>query len=199
MRRIVLAFLTTGVLLLPGCVQAAVEREDDHKELTALRETTRKAINTMDFDTLKPYLIGDSLTVITVDGKKVTSLEGFRDYWSKLFHTKEFGLDKIEVNPVADGPTEFLSDTVGVCHGTSTDKYFFKNGDVRSMPERWTAVVVKDDGGWKVSRIIFSANILENPVVTALQQETGKIIGVCGLGGLAIGVLVTWLLLRKKT
>ena len=88
-----------------ACVQAAVQHDEDHKSLTALRETTREAINTRNFDMLKPYLVSENLTVITVDGKKCESLAAFRDYWSKLFEVKAFGLDRIEVNPVADGPT----------------------------------------------------------------------------------------------
>ncbi len=198
MRRILLMLVSVVVLLSPAGVQASADREADHKELTALRETTQKAINTMNFDILKPYLVSDNLTVITVDGKKYESLTAFRDYWNQLFQTKAFGLDRIEVNPVADGPTDFLADTVGVCHGTSNDRYFFKNGEIRVMPERWTAVVVKDNGQWKVSRIIFSANILDNPVVTALQQETGKVIAIAGLAGLTIGAAVMWLIGRKK-
>lgn len=66
------------------------------------------------------------MTVITVDGQKFVSLDAFRDYWTKLFENKTFGIDKIEVKPVADGPTEFLSNDVGVCHGTSNDSYYFK-------------------------------------------------------------------------
>lgn len=198
MRRMLLMLVAVLVLMAPAGVRAADDREADHKELTALRETTQKAINTMNFDILKPYLVSDNLTVVTVDGKKCESLSAFSEYWNKLFRTKEFGLDRIEVKPVADGPTEFLSDTVGICHGTSNDQYYFKSGDVRSMPERWTAVVLKDNGVWKVSRIIFSANILENPVVTAVQQETGKAIAVAGLAGLVLGILAGWLLGRMK-
>lgn len=173
----------------------------DHVELTKLREVTEKAINTRDFETLKPFLVQNNLTVITVDGQKFASLDAFRDYWTKLFENKTFGIDKIEVKPVADGPTEFLSDTVGICHGTSNDSYFFKGGEVKVMPERWSAVVVKDNGVWKVSRIIFSANILDNPVVTTIKDDIQKFVIMAVLAGAAVGIAIGALgmsMMRKK-
>jgi hypothetical protein len=182
-------------------VQADEAHAKDHVELTKLREVTEKAINTRDFETLKPFLVKDNLTVITVDGQKFVSLDAFRDYWTKLFENKTFGIDKIEVKPVADGPTEFLSDNVGVCHGTSNDRYYFKTGDVRVMPERWSAVVVKDNGVWKVSRIIFSANILDNPVVTTIKDDIQKFVIIAVVAGAAVGIAIGALgatMMRKK-
>ncbi len=173
----------------------------DHQELTKLREVTVKAINTRNFDLLKPYLVQNNLTVITVDGQKFASLEAFRDYWTKLFENKSIGIERIEVKPIADGPTEFLSDNVGVCHGTSNDSYYFKAGDVKVMPERWSAVVLKDNGVWKVSRIIFSANILDNPVVTTIKADIEKFVIIAVLAGVAIGVAIGALgmsMIRKK-
>jgi hypothetical protein len=173
----------------------------DHAELTKLRQVTEKAINSRDFETLKPYLVKDNLTVITVDGQKFVSLDAFRDYWTKLFENKTFGIDKIEVKPVADGPTEFLSNDVGVCHGTSNDSYYFKTGDVKVMPERWSAVVVKDGGTWKVSRIIFSANILDNPVVTTIKDDIQKFVIIAVLAGALVGIAIGALgasMMRKK-
>jgi hypothetical protein len=173
----------------------------DHQELTKLREVTEKAINTRNFDLLKPYLVQNNLTVITVDGQKFASLEAFREYWTKLFENKSLGIERIEVKPIADGPTEFLSDNVGVCHGTSNDSYYFKTGDVKVMPERWSAVVLKDKGVWKVSRIIFSANILDNPVVTTIKADIEKFVIIAVLAGAVIGVLIGALgmsMIRKK-
>jgi hypothetical protein len=182
-------------------VQSDQSHKKDHEDLTNLRETTVKAINTRSFDLLKPYLLENNLTVITVDGQKFASLDAFRDYWTKLFDNKSYGIDRIEVKPVADGPTEFLADTVGVCHGTSNDSYFFKNGEVKVMPERWSAVVIKDKGVWKVSRIIFSANILDNPVVTTIKDDIQKFVVIAVLAGALVGVVIGALgmsMIRKK-
>ncbi len=69
------------------------------------------------------------------------------------------------------------------------------------MPERWSAVVVKDGGIWKVSRIIFSANILDNPVVTTIKDDIQKFVIIAVLAGALVGIVIGALgatMMRKK-
>ena len=69
------------------------------------------------------------------------------------------------------------------------------------MPERWSAVVIKDGGKWKVSRIIFSANILDNPVVTTIKDDIQKFVIMAVLAGAAVGIAIGALgmsMIRKK-
>jgi len=199
MRKISMLILPVAMSIGTTAWAAVSEsRTADHDALKKLLVTTSTAINTQKFDTLKPFLAKDNLTVITVDGQKFGSLDAFQDYWKKLFENKITNLDRIEVNPVPDGDTEFVSENVGICHGTSNDKYYFKGGDVRTMPERWTAVVLKEGPTWKVSRIIFSANIMDNPVVTALKDRMQNYLLIAGACGLLLGGVTGWLLGQKK-
>lgn len=208
MRRILALSTFTLVSLMSlaanSAEQAALTTKDtdakaaDHKALSALLKVGETAINTRDFETFKPHLAKGKFTVITVDGKKFESLDAFKTYWDDLFKAHRTELDKIEVNPVADGPTEFLADNVGICHGTSNDKYFFKNGETKTMPERWTAVLLKEDGDWKISEIIFSASIFDNPIISTIKEETPKLLVFAGLGGLIVGALGMSAFGRKK-
>lgn len=198
MRKLSIFTVSAIITLCTASVYAADVHEKDHAELTELRQTTEKAINDQQFETLRPLLAKDDLTVVTVDGKKLTGLDQFSEYWKNLFTDKTTALEKVTVHPVADGPTEFLSDTVGICHGQSTDEYTFKGGEVRTMPERWTAVVVKEGDKWKISRIIFSASVLDNPIVKAIEQETQKFIAAAGIGGFIMGALAGFLFGSKK-
>ncbi len=69
------------------------------------------------------------------------------------------------------------------------------------MPERWSAVVIKDNGVWKVSRIIFSANILDNPVVTTIKDDIQKFVIIAVLCGALVGIVIGALgmsMIRKK-
>jgi hypothetical protein len=199
MRQLFLIIMTSFFLCMASVgVWAEGDRKADHAELTQLLKITQNAFNTKNFDLLKPYIAKDTFMVITIDGNKLESLEAFRTYWNDILKKNKTGLEKIEVNPIADGPTEFLSDTVGICHGKSDDRYFFTSGDVRTMPERWTAVLLKEAGTWKVSRIIFSANILDNPVLTGTKEALQQWIIWAGLGGLFAGALAIGLVCRKK-
>lgn len=71
----------------------------DHAELTKLREVTEKAINSRDFETLKPYLVKDNLTVITVDGQKFVSLDAFRDTGPSYLKIRLSASTKLKLNP----------------------------------------------------------------------------------------------------
>ena len=129
-------------------VAAQEERNEDHVALRSLRETAAKALNTNDFDLVLPHL-HERFSIITVDGKKFTSIEAFKSYWEGLFTGENPPLKRIEIDPQADTLTDFLDEYTGVVHGTSNDTYHFNSGDVRSMTTRWTAVVQKEKGGWK--------------------------------------------------
>jgi hypothetical protein len=198
MRQVLFMMMTLVIWLNPVGAWAEDARRADHDTLKALLKTTQQAFNTKNFDLIKPYIAKEHFTVITIDGNKFESLEAFRQYWNDILKNNKTGLARIEVNPVADGPTEFLADKVGICHGTSNDRYFFTSGDVLTMPERWTAVVLNEDGVWKVSRIIFSANILDNPVLTSTKDALQKFILLAALAGLLVGAFGMWLFRCRK-
>jgi hypothetical protein len=199
MRRLVLVVISVFIWLTPVSSLAEEFRKADHDALKGLLKVTQQAFNTENFALLQAHIAKDSFTVVTIDGNKFESLEAFRTYWNDILKKNKTGLERIEVNPIADGPTEFLADNVGICHGTSSDKYYFTSGDVKTMPERWTAVLLKESGVWKVSRIIFSANVLDNPVLTGTKDAMQKFIIWAALAGLVIGAFGMWLLRRKKS
>ncbi len=194
-------FLIASVTLL-SCLapmETWADTNSDHIALKTLLKNTQQAFNTKNFELLMPYIASGSFTVITIDGHKLESLKTFQAYWHDILHKSKTGLERIEVNPIADGPTEFLAENVGICHGTSNDRYYFTGGDIKTMPERWTAVLLKEGGVWKISRIIFSANILDNPVLSGTRESMGQLILWAALGGLLTGALGMWLIRYRKT
>lgn len=198
MRRFLLVVISVFIWLTPVSSWAEEARKADHDALKGLLKITQQAFNTENFELMKNHIAKDNFTVVTIDGNKFESLEAFRTYWNDILKKNKTGLERIEVNPVADGPTQFLAENVGICHGTSNDNYYFTSGDVRTMPERWTAVLLKEEGAWKVSRIIFSANVLDNPVLTGTKDAMQNFILLAALAGLAIGALGMWLFRCKK-
>ncbi len=145
------------------------EREADHEELRALRRTVTAAVSSKQFDLLEP-VIDDSFTVITVDNQKFEGLAAFRDYWNSLFEGEDALLNSITGEAEADALTEFLSENVGVAQGTSVNILDFKALGERELPIRWTAVVRKVDGRWRISKLHLSGNINDNPVVDATRM-----------------------------
>jgi ketosteroid isomerase-like protein len=175
----------------------AEERQEDHDALRAMLRTATEALNSQNFDLIQP-LLHENFTIITVDNQKFTTLDDFRTYWNGLFAGDIPLLQRIEVNAVADDLTTFLDESTGVVHGTSRDTYYFTDVGVREMPTRWTAVVQKADGDWKLVKVHFSANILDNPVLDAAKASTIKLAGLALLVGIILGAGIVYLVKRRN-
>lgn len=196
MRQVLVLALLAFILSAPAY---AGERDADHEALRGILKTSSEALSSADFDKLKPVLSSKNLTVVTVDNQRFKSLDEFKAYWDKMFNGPTSLLKGLKVEPTAEAQTEFLSDNVGIVDGTSKETYTFRDGDVRDMTTRWTAVVDKEDGNWKIAQIHFSANVLDNPVLSAAQKAAGGNIMLPGLVGFALGSLLLGFLGRKKT
>lgn len=184
------------LLFFPASVNAQ-DREQDHEELRSLLGSLTEAVNSRNLDLARP-LVHPRFTMITVDNMKFTSFDDFETYWEGLFAGDDALLTRAVLRPEADDLTEFLGDDIGVVHGTSNDIYVFADGDERTMATRWTAVLQKDDGAWKLSRIQFSANLLDNPMLGA-AKTFAYWTGGAGLAlGLIIGGLLMGLTMRRR-
>lgn len=190
-----------GGVVLCACLVStplcAEERHADHEALRAILKRGAEALNTGNFDAMAPFL-HSQFTIVTVDNQKFTTLDAFRTYWNGLFKGEKRMLDKIETNPVADDLTRFLAEDVGVTHGVSSDTYHFRDGDVRKMQVRWTAVVAREGGVWKLVKLHMSSNLLDNPVLDAVRQTATRTAALAGGAALALGVLLGYLLGRRR-
>jgi ketosteroid isomerase-like protein len=196
-RAITLAVLS--FIIFASFSAVADNRDADHEALRGIMKTSSEALNAGDFDKLKPVLSTKDFTFITIDNQKFKNIDDFSKYWRSLLEGPTALLKGIKIEPEADGKTAFLSDNVGVVDGTSKETYTFRDGDVRQMTTRWSAVVDKEDGNWKIAQIHFSANVLDNPVLSAAKSTAGGNILLPGLVGFVIGSLLIGLLGRKKT
>lgn len=173
------------------------DREKDHEALRTILAKGAEALTTRNLDLVAP-LLHPAFTIITVDNSKTVGLDAFRKYYASLFEGPDAILSKVEVRLVADNATRFLDDNSGVVYGTSDETFHFKDGDVRTMKTRWSATAQKETDGWKLVNVHFSANVLDNPLLTAAKSYAMKL-AVAGFGaGLVLGVLLM-LLRRKRT
>lgn len=192
-----IAGLVAIVLLGTGGVWAQDARQQDHEELRALLGTIAQAINARDFGKLAPVL-DQEFWVTTVDQKRFTSLDAFRTHWEGLFKSDRALVRRVTIKPTADELTRFLAPDVGLSSGTSEDTWEFSDGDVRVMKVRWTAVVRKADGRWRLASAHVGTDLLDNPVVEAAKQRAWRLAAGLGIGGLVIGALGGVVLGRRR-
>jgi ketosteroid isomerase-like protein len=195
-----IAGLALVCALLPGSPAVATAqdaRAADHEALRGVLRAVTQALNAQDFPALAAVLDRD-FSVTTVDQRRFKSLGEFRTYWDGLFQGERAVVRKVTLAPTADDLTLFLSEDVGVSSGTSDDVWEFTDGDVRTMKVRWTAVVRRTDGQWKLAAAHVGTNLLDNPVLDAAKQAAWRLAAALGAAGLVVGVLVGWLLARRR-
>jgi uncharacterized protein (TIGR02246 family) len=172
------------------------ERKADHDALRAILAKSADALNTRKLDSIAD-LLHPGFTVITVDNQKLVGVDALKKYYAGLFDGPNAMLAKLEVKPVADELTRFVSDSSGVVYGVSDDTYTFRDGDVRTMKTRWSAVVQKDGDAWKLVNVHFSANLLDNPMLDAAKGYAQRLMWIAGVVGLVLGALLMLMLRRR--
>jgi hypothetical protein len=67
------------------------------------------------------------------------------------------------------------------------------------MKTRWTATVIKDtDGKWRILTLHIGTDFLDNPIL-AVAEDSAKFIGAAGGAvGLVFGLLIMFMLGRRK-
>jgi ketosteroid isomerase-like protein len=174
----------------------SAELAKDHDALRALLVRGAEALNKRNFDAVAPSL-HPAFTIITADNQKHVGLDAFKKYYLGLFEGPNAVLSKFETRVTADDETRFIDAGTGVVYGTSQETYQFKDGDVRTMQTRWSAVTKKEAGDWKLVNVHFSANVLDNPVLDATKSVSKKLAAGGAVIGLVVGVLLMALLRRR--
>ncbi len=174
----------------------AEERKADHDALRAILARSAEALNARKLEGVADAL-HPAFTVITVDNQKLVGVDALKKYYAGLFDGPNAVLTRLEVKPVADELTRFVSETSGVVYGVSEDTYTFRDGDVRTMKTRWSAVVQKDGDAWKLVNVHFSANLLDNPMLDAAKAYAQRMMWIAGAAGLVLGA-VLMLILRRR-
>jgi Domain of unknown function (DUF4440) len=178
-------------LLAQNASQAA-----DHEALRKLKTDVITAINTRNvqsMDTLlhKPFMS----TLITQDS--FTDIERLKAYFDGLFTRPVLRINKITMEAEPDEQAQIYTGTFAVARGGTKEVYELGDGRTYTIPGRWTATTIKDNGQWKVLAVHTGVNFIDNPVMTAVEKSTLYF----GAGGVALGAVIGFLLgffIRRK-
>jgi ketosteroid isomerase-like protein len=169
--------LLAAVALRGLAADATPGREADHQELRALRETVAGAMDALDTKTLASCL-ARTFVLTMVDQTCVTNAAQIDAFYDRIFRADDAPLAKMQVKPVADDLTRFVGPDAGYCYGSSVETYTMKNGRAFTMTNRWTAVVVKEEGAWKIAALHSGINFMDNPVLAARSMSCWRRLGV---------------------
>lgn len=187
--------------LLATSVSAVAESEQDkkdHEELRGLLKVFTQSFNSRSIEPLVPHLHKD-FTVTMVNQDLVTTPAELKGYIDKQFSGPGALLKDVRIEPEPDIPTVFLEGRFGINRGGSTDTYTLKDGRVFVLKTRWTGTAIKEDGKWKVLNAHIGLNIIDNPILDAMNQMKWIWAAIAAAAGLVVGVGATILLRRSKS
>lgn len=165
----------------------------DRKALRDILAATEQAFNKVDVEAVIKVLDKDAV-VVWQDGVRTTSHEQVREHYKQTFQGAGAILKSIDIKAAAGGPARFYGDSNAVAFGTTKEIYQLVAGGAVTLDGLWTAHLVKRDGAWKATALHFSTNPFDNDVI----RQAGRLSWMLGAGGILIGLLLGWLLMRRR-
>jgi ketosteroid isomerase-like protein len=164
---------------------------DDVKQLDELRHGVVEAFNHRDVDAMLRYLDAN-VVVVWQNGEVNLGPEAVRKFYNRMM--VDGVVKSVSFDPVVQGRA--CQGNMCVSEGTLQDSFTLNDGRVLPLNSRWTATVVRaEGGGWKIASFHASANVFENPVIKIAERKMGMI---AGGGGLLLGLIIGALLFRRK-
>jgi len=194
MKKIVLILLT----LVSFSVFASNSDDAIHRELRQAVGLVESAINTGEYDKMLPVL-SKELRATPITQEFIHGKAGIVPYFHKWFGKDNF-LKSLHISITADTQTELSADrTWGVVYGKGVEKYLLNDGRSYDIPTRWTATVVLEEGRWKIRTIHFGTNFVDNPLINEATNAITKVMYGAGGGGVIVGLIIGFLLFRRKS
>ncbi len=191
------AALAATLAAAASAQEAASNREADHEALRALRVKVTKAINGRDPKALAACFAKE-FAFTCADQTLITSEAELASYLDRMFGSDDSPLVSMTTEPKADILTRFVGENAGYCYGTSTETYTLRGGRKSTLKARWTALVIKEGGEWKVAAAHVGVNLLDNPVLSRAISTGRNMAALALVLGIAIGVLAGRRLGRRK-
>jgi ketosteroid isomerase-like protein len=84
----------------------------------------------------------------------------------------------------------YNNNATAISTGQSNTHFKLATGQEFDVPLRYSATLVNDGQKWTLANIQFTANMFQNPILSALQSFAYWLAGGAGLVGLALGWLI---------
>jgi ketosteroid isomerase-like protein len=103
-----------------------------------------------------------------MNNERVHGIDGTKAYYQKMMVGTGRIIKDMSITAEADDLTTLYNGgNTGVVTGTSNADFKLMAGLEFSVPLRWTATLIRADNTWKIAGIHFSANMFDNPLMSA--------------------------------
>ena len=185
--------LLASLSAVPQSHPASPPEDPAHNELRALRDGMLDAIKKADIERQLAYLHPN--VVVTWQNAEVSrGRDGVRKYLDRMLTGPNRKVASYNVDLTVDELTILYGGDMGVSFGSSKEHIALTDGTRADFPGRWSATLVKEGDRWLVANLHASSNLFENPLLGAMQRW----IYIAGGGGLVLGLIAGWLVMRRR-
>jgi hypothetical protein len=120
----------------------------------------------------------------------MTSVADIEKFYREMFDGPKAIVKSMKCEISADVPTVFLDDETGYCYGTNKETYVMSDGRTVVMNTKWTAVLVKRNGEWKIAAAQSGVDFTDNPLLSYVTGMFRKMALFAFVVGIALGAAV---------
>jgi ketosteroid isomerase-like protein len=184
---------------LSGLGLSGLARADDeplHNELRRFKSEMESAMNSGDMDAVFSK-VEDDVVFTTMNNDFVAGKEKLREYFVKMVGSPSAPVAKIKTSLDPEALSIFLDPerNLALSYGKANDEYLLKGGATLGLHARWTALLSKRTGQWKVAAFHYSGDIFHSPIHANAQKALVGLALVLGAIGLGAGY---WLGRRRR-
>jgi ketosteroid isomerase-like protein len=184
------AFGMAGLTLFAAAPLYADEQAD-REALTKIRALYEESVKSDDISKLLPHMSAH-LTAVTPTGEEVKGAQELQAYFKKIWDLiGKGGSYEVKVNVTS---TDLYGD-IAVSRGTTEELVKTADGKDYKFPMLWTAVLRREEGGWKALRMHGSMDPLGNVFV---KTQMTALKWLYGGGGLIVGLIGGFILVGLR-
>jgi len=163
-----------------------------HAELRAVKDRLVQAVNSKNIAALMADVTPD-VAFTAINNDNVVGVDKVKAYFDKMLTGSSRFLNDFSIKAEADDLSRlYANNTMAVATGSADAMLDLRAGSGMkyTVPLRWTATLSRSSGSWKLAAIHFSADLSDNPYLTALSSFWRWVAAGIGLAGLVIGYFV---------
>lgn len=185
------------LLVLAPCTVLAADNDPhaaDRQALIKLFREIEASINAQDVDRMVAQMHPQA-TVTWLNGEVSRGHDEIKAYYQRMVKGDQRILDRYLTSAKLGASAHFFGNgDVAVADGTMEDEFFPVTRGPFRLNSNWTSTSAKIDGRWQVVAMHLSSNVFTNPLIA----EAKAAIWYAGAGAAVLGLLVGWLLGRRR-
>ncbi len=179
-----------------GTVRAQESKETKAivAELDQFRNDLFQAFNKEEYKEMLENYVHKDVIATWQDG---TTSKGHAEVLAEFDKLKKI-IAKMTVHPATDKRLILNDGKLVIASGPLDDDYDLRRGDKVNLHSRWEATLIRENDRWLLVAFSASTNAFDNEVVDLYLRQANYVgAGIAGPIGLLIGIVATWLLVRR--